>query len=435
MTTPAPAAPRIFVSYSSQDRPSAQRLVTDLKAAGAEVWWDVSGIDEGDFIAKINDALRHCQWFVLVLTPNAIASQWVNDEMNAALNRRKQGFILGVLPLLAAQCLPGSIPPLWDALHRYDATSDYPAALASLLRIMQAPGHPTSTSALAPPTTVGAFGERPSLPGDPAPTPARLASLGFAARHINGVEVILPPLCDVPAGDFLMGSDPQQDKVARAEEQPQYLIPLPYPYQIGRHPVTVAEYACFVRAGHAAPASPWNKLTWDEQLKRFDHPVVNVSWDDATAYAAWLAKTARQSWRLPTEAEWEKAARWDPAARKSRIYAWGDSFDKNHCNTHESGIGATTPVGSYPTGASPCGAQDMTGNVWEWTHSLWKPYPYNPTDGRERADSTEDRVLRGGSWGNAPAGSRAAYRDVFVPTLASGNLGFRVVVARAAPGS
>jgi formylglycine-generating enzyme required for sulfatase activity len=236
----------------------------------------------------------------------------------------------------------------------------------------------------------------------------------------------------VPAGAFLMGSDPAHDKEMQDREKPQHWVTLAG-FQIAKFPVTVAEYACFVRTGHAEPRSPNNQLTWQQQRERPDHPVVNVSWNDAVAYVAWLAKTTKQGWRLPSEAEWEKAARWDPAARTSRIYPWGDSFDKNRTNTHESGKGTTTPVGSYPNGASPCGAQDMAGNVWEWMSSLLKPYPYSPTDGREAQTSTENRVLRGGSWLGLAWGARAACRLANRPGFLNYNYGFRVVLA--APGS
>jgi formylglycine-generating enzyme required for sulfatase activity len=168
-----------------------------------------------------------------------------------------------------------------------------------------------------------------------------------------------------------MGSDPKRDSQAEDCEKPQHRV-TPAAFQIGRYPVTVAEYACFVRAGHAAPQrGTYRPITWDDQLKRLDHPVVCVTWHDAVAYAAWLAKLTGQSWRLPTEAEWEKAAR----GTDGRIYPWGDAFDKARCNVSESGIGTTTPVGSYPNGASPYGAQDMAGSVWEWASSLFKPYP------------------------------------------------------------
>jgi formylglycine-generating enzyme required for sulfatase activity len=161
--------------------------------------------------------------------------------------------------------------------------------------------------------------------------------------------------------------------------------------------------------------------------------VVNVSWNDATAYAAWLARTTGQPWRLPTEAEWEKAARWDPATRHARIYPWGDTFEASRANTRSGGPGRTTPVGTYPTGASPCGAQELAGNVWEWTSSLKQPYPYNAQDGRERADSTGNRVLRGGSWNLDPRYARAAYRNDRDPDFIHAYVGLRVLLA--SPGS
>ncbi len=121
------------------------------------------------------------------------------------------------------------------------------------------------------------------------------------------------------------------------------------------------------------------------------------------AYAKWLAERTGQPWRLPSEAEWEKAAR----GTDGQIYPWGDTFDASRANTDEGKKGGTTPVGSYPSGASPFGALDMAGNVWEWTNTVYKPYPYVATDGRERLDSTENRVLRGGSWYFNLPGARA----------------------------
>jgi formylglycine-generating enzyme required for sulfatase activity len=247
-----------------------------------------------------------------------------------------------------------------------------------------------------------------------------------------------------------MGSDKTHDKDAFDDETPQYPVEVAG-FAFGQHPVTVAEYACAVRANAVReppahtypqnatwPAPEWRgkTLDWAAQRRHPDHPVVCVSWEDAKAYAGWLAQASGQAWRLPAEAQWEKAACWDPAGpanQISRIYPWGDTFDISRCNTCESRIGTTTPAGAYSSGASACGAQDMAGNVWEWTSSLDTGYPYNAQDGREQTDSAGNRVRRGGSSGNASRFARAAYRGGNVPDLINVIVG--VHVALAPPGS
>ncbi|HEU4782515.1 MAG TPA: SUMF1/EgtB/PvdO family nonheme iron enzyme [Ktedonobacterales bacterium] len=273
-----------------------------------------------------------------------------------------------------------------------------------------------------------AIGPAP-LPARSAPalylTPTTLYNLGFLGYSINSVECILPPICPVSAGAFTMGSDKARDSEARDDETP--LCPVEVDaFAIAQHPVTVAEYACAIRA-KAVREPPAFKLIgyvtdWSEQQTQPDHPVVCVSWGDALAYANWLGKLTGQPWRLPTEAEWEKAAR----GTDGRIYPWGDDFDKARCNTRERGIGDTTAVGSYPNGASQYHVQDMAGNVWEWTSSLYMPYPYCKNDGRETRNSTDNRVLRGGSWFSYAEYTRAARRFNIPPVFLNFYSGFRL---------
>jgi len=156
------------------------------------------------------------------------------------------------------------------------------------------------------------------------------------------------PMVLVPAGEFYFGPD-------------RVKLTLP-DFYIDRYPVTNAEYKKFVEATGAPEPTHWRRGTWPEG--KADHPVVNVTWEQAAAYAEWAGK------RLPTEEEWEKAAR----GTDGREWPWGSTFDPSRCNTNESGIWDTTPVGKYsPAGDSPYGAADMAGNVWEWIGG--KPSP------------------------------------------------------------
>jgi formylglycine-generating enzyme required for sulfatase activity len=169
------------------------------------------------------------------------------------------------------------------------------------------------------------------------------------------------------------------------------------------------------------------------QLRHLDHPVVCVRWIDAIDYISWLKRSTGQSWRLPTEAEWEKAARWDHSRGKGepRIYPWGNKFESRRCNTNASRIRTTTPVDRYPEGVSPYGVWDMAGNVWEWTSSIFKSYPYDSDDGRENARSTKNRVLRGGAWLLDPTVARTTCRNSENPVTFAGyfyDVGFRLLL-------
>ncbi len=276
-------------------------------------------------------------------------------------------------------------------------------------------------------------------------TLTRQAAPAVAEPAVRAARVSFEPeLVTVPAGPFMMGtSDAQvQDMLRRfewaktaqkegwfAREQPEHEVTLPA-FEIGRYPVTNAQYAEFVKATRRAAPEYWPGGRMPEELA--GHPVVNVTWRDAMAYCAWLSEATGKSYRLPTEAEWEKAAR----GADGRLWPWGNEWDPEAANCRPAGPGTTTLVGSYsPKGDSPYGAADMAGNVWEWCSSLWgadpnKPtfgYPYRFDDGREDAQSTGLRIVRGGSWySDSPARVRCACRFRDFPGSRGGDGGFRV---------
>jgi formylglycine-generating enzyme required for sulfatase activity len=189
-------------------------------------------------------------------------------------------------------------------------------------------------------------------------------------------------------------------------------------YQIGKYEVTNRQYTLCVKAGICRSVP-------DLGIEKNLHPVVNVSWYDAKAYCEWVGG------RLPTEAEWEKAASWDDGAKTKRTYPWGETINCTYANYkgkdggNDPCVGDTMPVGSYESGKSPYGVYDMAGNVWEWVSSLRMPYPYDADDGREDMSSTDVRVLRDGSGDSYANFVRSAFRSGSYPTLNFNGVGFR----------
>jgi formylglycine-generating enzyme required for sulfatase activity len=275
------------------------------------------------------------------------------------------------------------------------------------------------SSPLPSPTTESPSPIETSTPKPETPTPPRRPSTGSGQDTRRTGRIPVPELVTVPAGHFWMGSDRRIDKDARDDELPQHRLYLPG-YRIGKYPVTNEEYAAFLAAtGHRKPGD------WEANRSKLDHPVANVSWLDATAYCRWLSEATGRVYRLPSEAEWEKAAR----GSDGRIYPWGNQPpDARRCNFNEN-VKDTTPVGSYPAGVSPYGCYDMAGNVWEWTSSRWGSefgYPYRGDGGRENLESEGPRVLRGGSWWSKPEWVRCAYRSRLYPWYGDNNRGYRL---------
>jgi formylglycine-generating enzyme required for sulfatase activity len=213
----------------------------------------------------------------------------------------------------------------------------------------------------------------------------------------------------VPAGEFFMGST-DQDHHARAEEKPQRLVYLPE-FWISKFTITDADYLAYSKDMHIPRPAHWESQK--NNTSRLRTPVVYVSAGDAVGFCEWLSLISRRKIRLPTEQEWEKAAR----GADGRIYPWGDTWGPRLCNGGNASMpGQLMPVGSFsPAGDSPYGAADMLGNVWEWTSSVF-------------ADWTTRQVLRGGCYSCPYHQLRCAYRYSVEPDFRGAAVGFRVVM-------
>jgi formylglycine-generating enzyme required for sulfatase activity len=279
----------------------------------------------------------------------------------------------------------------------------------------------------------------------------------------------------VPAGPFLMGS--KDDSMAYRDEKPQHPQEIAYGYWIARYPVTNAQFDAFVAAGgygerrywpEAEAAGYWQdgQVTMRSDEKPRDrpvdpggaynlpnHPVVNVSWYEALAFSRWLeevlplASSQQQAWRdgrletvnldfetcsvrLPTEAEWEKAAR----GTDGRAFPWGAQVDPNRANYADTQIGTTSTVGCFPAGGSPYGVLDLSGNVYEWCQTVWRgDYQGYKEKAIQSATAEGSRVLRGGAFGLSVRGVRCASRFRGDPFGWYDFIGFRVVVAPGSP--
>ncbi len=232
----------------------------------------------------------------------------------------------------------------------------------------------------------------------------------------------------VPAGEFLMGSDPKTDPKARDDEQPQRHVHLDE-YWIGRFPVTNRQYAVYVSEVRYQPPQFWSDGRIPAGLE--EHPVVSVNWEDATVFCVWLSKKSGLKIALPSEAQWEKAAR----GSDGRIFPWGYQIPSSSLAHFASTTGSTKSVGCFSVlGDSPYGCADMAGNVWEWTDDRYDPNyyriapsrnPFGPPKGDNR------RVIRGGSHKNIDGSFlRTAYRNWDYPGNWYLHLGFRCVLIK-----
>lgn len=290
-----------------------------------------------------------------------------------------------------------------------------------------------------PPTSTLWYSQEKEVPPVPVPAPPVAPPAFTAPRTLAEYKA---QLVTVPGGEFTRGSQEQSDEfmvlAGLRQGSLSYTVPpltvLLREFQIGKTPVTVGMYQEFVaanphyksawaqRAGQMplAPAGGvWKGRWWGLEA----HPMVNVSWDDADAFAAWAGLS------LPTEAQWEKAAR----GTDGRRFPWGTAWSESRCQCSHKVLGdsdGTAAVGNFPTGASPYGALDMAGNVWEWCADWYLPdyYLSAPTTDPKGPPTGTERVIRGGSWRNHFSGDfRCANRERSQPTQKNILIGFRLL--------
>ena len=506
---------QVFISYSRKDLAFVERLAKDLKGAGLEVWYDLSGLEVGQrWGSEIQKAIRNSQYFLAVMSPNSVDSEWVEREFLYSSNQK-----LKVIPLLYKPC----DLPMWCLnLHYIDIQGrNYKRHFPDILKALHI--QPAVVAIMMEPEVVAPTVQEPLEMQEPLPTaveqeerrftqlrtgpsagqepsgegkalqpkkyprekPTRprrevkirpawiIAPLGLIAlaalaiwgvrplaawlastpvptaitTHIlssirtatftytstptmtatltkpstptltNTPEPSLTPaigstwlspvdkmvMVYVPEGDFSMGSEN-----GRLDELPVHTIYLDA-FWIDRTEVTNRMYALCVAKGACQRPSDVPGFPNYNSPGVDNYPVIGVDWEKAEAYCQWAER------RLPTEAEWEKAAR----GTDGRTYPWGNAFptcqlanlwslgfETPHC------VGETTVVGSYPAGASPYGALDMAGNAWEWVNDWYSPtyYIHSPGSNPTGPASGTYHVLRGVSWGNNVEVAHSAYR-------------------------
>jgi len=307
-----------------------------------------------------------------------------------------------ILVALLSGCLAEKTPP--PAAEKAGSDAGDSASPAELVE-----GNPTEVllGATAVPTPIPATGTPPPKPLPPTPTPR--PTTNPAPEVPEEAAKPLTELVEIPAGTFIMGRDGGAD-----DESPAHEVDLPA-YAIEMFEVTNAQFAAFVEdAAYVTGAEQGGSTGWQAfAAGKENHPVVKVSWNDASAYCDWAGR------RLPTEAEWEKAAR----GPDGFLYPWGDDWNPENANVKEAGYRGTTPVGIFANNTSPYGVVDMAGNVWEWTADWYPPYPENSVP--DEFYGEKFRVLRGGGWFDEQDQVLATNRSSTSPEAANDDIGFR----------
>jgi len=390
---------KVFLCHASGDKPAVRDLYHRLRSDGIAPWLDEEDLLPGqDWELEIPKAVRSSDVVIICLSSRAITKAgYVQKEIKDALDvadKQPEGAIF-LIPLRLEECEVPERLRRWQWVNLFQERG-YERLLRALRVRAESLGLGTLPSGSI--TSPGPDTHPSGSATSPAPGTHPLRPAADRWRNPrDGKEMVR-----VPAGKFLYGEDKKE-------------VELPE-FWIDKAPVTNAEYARFVAETGHEPPEHWKGKTPPKKIA--DHPVGNVSWHDAGAYATWAGG------RLPMEEEWEKAAR----GTDGREYPWGQ-WAEGRCNSKEAGIGDTTPVGKYSTqGDSPYGCQDCAGNVWEWTASKWE---LGSDFGVQLGAGLELRVLRGGAFFDEVGRVQCAARNGFFQSYWVRHVGFRVMAAPA----
>jgi formylglycine-generating enzyme required for sulfatase activity len=422
----------VFISYKKEDSQIADRVVAALRAEGFSVWWDDGLTPKTAWDAELEREIAAAATVVVLWTPRSINSEWVRTEAHYGQDRGK------LVPVMMENC---SIPlafMLRQTVRLCDwcgdrGDRDWRKLLTWIADLVSTkPGNaniPQALGAAQPNPFRDAVGRLPS--GEPIVDGAFVNAATPAGTAFRDGEK-MPVMRILPKGAFLLGS-PATDPDRTAVEGPQKRVEIPGQFALGAFPVLVSEYQAIMGALPAAAARPAATPSVLGIFKRQPAPAVapaasnpsvpvtQVSYDDAEAFVARLSSAAGETYRIPSETEWEYACRAGSHGR----YSFGDTIDAGKaafgCES-----GPIAP-GSFPTNAF--GLYDMHGNVREWTDDLWhESYDTTPSDGSAAtAGHGSMRVVRGGGWCDKPAMLRSAARMRATQSSRSNAIGFRVV--------
>ena len=425
----------VFLSYKREDAAIARRIVDALRDSGLSVWWDDGITPRQSWDTEIEEAISAASTVAVLWSPRSVTSDWVRTEAHYAKDRGK------LVPAVIEQCTIPIAFTLTQTVNLSGWTGDredrqWRKLLIWITDLVSTkPGNANLPSTLVSPATPNVHRDAiGSLPSGEC-----IYDGAFINPHTPSGTVFrdgnqMPVMRIVPKGLFLLGTT-VEDPDGASHEMPQKRIDIPASFSIGVFPVLISEYVSLVGSLPPAPVVPAPARSWFSRFRARSQPpaqaaaplisgaeipVTNISYDEAQAFIDRLSSASKESYRIPSEAEWEYACRAGSVTR----YSWGETIDSTRA-------AFALPSGPIPVGSFPpngFGLYDMQGNVREWTADLWHDsYDLTPQDGRPALEGhSAMRVVRGGCWHDSAVMLRSAARMRATQFIRSEMIGFRV---------